>query len=112
MAITRLRWDRAEDAYRNTLDLRPDHPRALLRLSTVLIRRRRYDEAQSFLESLTKKYPDYAVAWWNLGVLHRKLGKPKQAQQVWEQALRVEPENERIRSALMKLSVQLESASE
>ena len=105
-------YDRAEDAYRNTLDLRPDHPRALLRLSTVLIRRRRYDEAQSFLESLTKKYPDYAVAWWNLGVLHRKLGKPKQAQQVWEQALRVEPENERIRSALMKLSVQLESASE
>ena len=104
--------DRAEDAYRNTLNLRPDNPRALLRLSTVLIRRKRYDEAQSFLESLTKKYPGYAVAWWNLGVLHRKLGQPQQAQQAWEQALRVEPENERIRSSLMKLSVQLESVSE
>jgi len=104
--------DRAEDAYRHALNLRPDSPRALLRLSTVLIRRKRYNEAQSFLESLTSKYPDYAVAWWNLGVLHRKLDQPKQAQQAWERALQVEPDNERIRSALMKLSVQLESVSE
>lgn len=78
----------------------------------MLIRRKRYNEAQSFLESLTSKYPDYAVAWWNLGVLHRKLRQPKQAQQAWERALQVEPDNERIRSALMKLSVQLESVSE
>lgn len=105
-------YDRAEEAYRTALNLRPDNPRALLRLSTVLIRNKRYDEAQSFLESLTRKYPDYAVAWWNLGVLHRKQGQPKQAQQAWEQALRVDPDNERIRSALMKLSVQLGSDSE
>jgi tetratricopeptide (TPR) repeat protein len=95
--------DDAEEAYRSALGNTPDNSRALLRLGTVLIKRGRLEEAKSFLESLTRKYPSYTVAWWNLGIAYHKLGQLKLAEQAWEQALVLEPDNLKIQQTLNQL---------
>jgi len=59
---------KAEALYREVLHLKPEHHKALLRLGAVLIKLGKRQEAKSFLESLTQKYPMYTVAWWNLGM--------------------------------------------
>ena len=66
-------YSKAENIYRKTLEIEPKNHQGMLRLSTLLIKTGKYDEARSFLESLTRKYPDYAVGWWNLGLLYESI---------------------------------------
>ena len=63
-------YNKAESFYREVLNLKPEHHKALLRLGAVLIKLGKRGEARSFLESLTQKYPMYTVAWWNLGIIY------------------------------------------
>ena len=50
------KYSNAEILYRKSLEMEPENHRAMLRLSTLLIKTGKYEEAQSFLESLTRKY--------------------------------------------------------
>jgi len=69
----------------------------------VLIKLGKRHEARSFLESLTRKYPIYSVAWWNLGIVYYQLGELQLAETAWEESLRLEPDNSQIRLRIEQL---------
>ena len=94
----------AESLYRESLQLNPENPKSGLRLGTVLIKKGRYEGAKSFLESVTAKFPGYAVAWWNLGLLYRELGEMDQARMALNTASQLDPNNLQIQSVLRSLS--------
>ncbi len=93
----------AESLYRESLQLNPENPKSGLRLGTVLIKKGRYEDAKSFLESVTAKFPGYAVAWWNLGLLYRELGEMDQARMALNTASQLDPNNLQIQSVLRSL---------
>ncbi len=104
LANERLKdFDQAEQYYRKVLFLSAQHPQSLLRLGTVLMKLKRYDEASSFLESLTRYYPKSATAWWTRGMLHWVQKDWSQARTMWEEALRFDPNNPKIQKALQQL---------
>tara|TARA_B100000700_G_scaffold327564_1_gene442492 strand:- start:345 stop:2084 length:1740 start_codon:yes stop_codon:yes gene_type:complete len=98
---------KAESLYRAVLSQNPESNKTILRLSAVLIKLDKLQEARSFLESLTQKYPSYTVAWWNLGIVYFRLGEFELAEIAWEESLRLEPENGQVRLTLEKLRDEL-----
>ena len=105
------RHHRAEKLYRRVLHLKPKHHKALLRLGAVLIKLGKHGEARSFLESLTRKYPLYSVAWWNLGIVYLNFGEMELAESAWQECLRLEPENNQVRIRLEQLREEMYFAS-
>ena len=95
--------EKAETLYRQVLHLKPEHHKALLRLGAVLIKLGKRHEARSFLESLTRKYPIYSVAWWNLGIVYYQLGELQLAETAWEESLRLEPDTSQLRLRIEQL---------
>ena len=102
---------KAEKLYRRVLYLKPEHHKALLRLGAVLIKLGKHGEARSFLENLTRKYPLYTVAWWNLGKVYLNFGELELAESAWKECLRLEPENNQVRIRLEKLREEMYFAS-
>lgn len=96
-------YNLAESLYRESLQINPENPKSGLRLGTVLIKKGRYEDAKSFLESVTAKFPGYAVAWWNLGLLYRELGEMDQAQMALNTASQLDPNNLQVQSVLRSL---------
>ncbi len=96
-------FDLAESLYRESLQLNPENPTSGVRLGTVVIKKGRYEDAKSFLESVTAKFPGYAVAWWNLGLLYRELGEMDQAKMALNTASQLDPNNLQIQSVLRSL---------
>ena len=105
------RHHKAEKLYRRVLHLKPKHHKALLRLGAVLIKLGKHGEARSFLESLTRKYPLYSVAWWNLGIVYLNFGEMELAESAWQECLRLEPENNQVRIRLEQLREEMYFAS-
>ena len=101
------KYSNAEILYRKSLEMEPENHRAMLRLSTLLIKTGKYEEAQSFLESLTRKYPDYTVGWWNLGLLYQKLDELESAEQALEEVVRLDPANTRVQAQLERIREEL-----
>ena len=87
--------------------MEPENHRALLRLSTLLIKTGKYEEAQSFLESLTRKYPDYTVGWGNVSLLYQKLDELESAEQALEEVVRLDPANTRDQAQLERIREEL-----
>ena len=101
------KYSNAEILYRKSLEMEPENHRAMLRLSTLLIKTGKYEEAQSFLESLTRKYPDYTVGWWTRGLLYQKLDELESAEQALEEVVRLDPANTRAQAQLERIREEL-----
>jgi tetratricopeptide (TPR) repeat protein len=102
------KFGNAEILYRKSLEMEPENHRAMLRLSTLLIKTGKYEEARSFLESLTRKYPDYTVGWWNLGLLYQKIDELESAEQALEEVVRLDPANTRVQAQLEHIREELD----
>lgn len=100
-------FSEAEQNYRQALFFNPNHPLALLRLGTVLIKMKHFEESQSFLELLTQKYPNYALGWWNLGILYSYQKSWKNAESALKEALRLDPDNLKIQKFYSKIKENL-----
>ena len=100
-------FTKAELLYRRALEMEPENYRAMLRLSTLLIKTGKHEEALSFLESLTRKYSDYTVGWWNLGLLYQRIGELEKAEMALEEAVRLEPSNSQVRTQLERVREEL-----
>lgn len=62
-----------------------------------------YANAQRFLQASCRKYPESALVHNNLGVLYRETGQLQLARKHLEQAMKLEPADDRIRQNLEKL---------
>ena len=101
-------WVVAEEMYRKSLALKSDQEDALLRLSVILLKTKRYEEAESFLSSLVRRYPNHAKGWTHLGSLHWRKQQWSQAKFAWENAIRLEPTNEKLKTYFTKLESKLQ----
>jgi cytochrome c-type biogenesis protein CcmH/NrfG len=55
------------------------------------LEKKKSDEARPLLEAATKSYPQYAIAWFELGKIHQEAGDLAKAQQAYEQAMGADP---------------------
>jgi Flp pilus assembly protein TadD len=72
-------WDQAERSYLAALKLSPQDPEALNGLGVSYQQRRRARDAWQCFSQVTTKHPDFAPAWYNLGIVAHQAGARSQA---------------------------------
>lgn len=99
-----------ESMFRQVLEIDPEDPLANHGLGTICLERGDYAQAQSYLESVLRADPNYAVAYLALGKALSSQGFANEARRVWSDGVRVAakrgelmPANE-MQSLLLKLS--------
>jgi tetratricopeptide (TPR) repeat protein len=78
--------------WQDTVDKRPDNPRALNNLGNALVQLGRRQEAMGHYEQALRIQPDYAETHNNLGNTLFRLGRTQEAIGHYEQALRINPD--------------------
>jgi tetratricopeptide (TPR) repeat protein len=68
----------AEQAYRQALELSPDHPDTLHLLGLVHYRLNRIPEALGFLHAAIERQSSSPVYWFNFGVVSQKAGRSQE----------------------------------
>ncbi|MBL9136921.1 MAG: tetratricopeptide repeat protein [Verrucomicrobiales bacterium] len=74
-----LQWDQAERAFLAALKLSPQDPEALNGLGVSYQQRRRARDAWQCFSQITTRHPDFAPAWYNLGMVAHQAGARSQA---------------------------------
>ena len=70
-------YAQAETAYRKGLEINPKHWDCLSEYSELLIRMKRYEEAEEILQQMEKNYPDKNTNWWHALIYASKGDKEK-----------------------------------
>ena len=89
--LERGRLDDAAASFRRALDLEPAHVAAHLGLAAALRQQRRVVEAQSICERALALAPRSAETLWLLGELRSDLGAFSDAQELYRQAIEIDP---------------------
>lgn len=74
-----LQWDQAERAFLAALKLSPQDPEALNGLGVSYQQRRRARDAWQCFSQVTTRHPNFAPAWYNLGMVAHHAGARSQA---------------------------------
>lgn len=77
----------AEAAYRQALDLSPQHAETLHLLGLVAYRQHRLPEALTYLHAAIERQDSSPVHWFNLGVVLQKTGRSHEAVTAYEKAI-------------------------
>ncbi|HEX8749593.1 MAG TPA: tetratricopeptide repeat protein [Nitrospira sp.] len=83
----------ADRAYRQALDLSPDHPDTLHLLGLVSYRLNRIPEALGFLHAAVERQSSSTVYWFNLGVVSEKAGHTQEAIAAYQRAVALNPKH-------------------
>lgn len=83
----------AEEAFRRSLEIRPENPQALYNLGTLLARSGRPDEAAAMLEQAVALRPNHVDSRVNLGAVAIDLGDAGRGREHLEHALGMDPEH-------------------
>jgi len=81
----------AEQAYRQALELSPDHPDTLHLLGLVHYRLNRIPEALGFLHAAVERQSSSPVYWFNFGVVSQKAGRSQEAIAAYQKAVALNP---------------------
>lgn len=85
------RLTEAEAAYRQALELLPDHPETLHLLGLIAYRQQRLPEALHYLHAAVQRQPSSAMYWFNLGVISQKSGRSPDAVESYQKAIALNP---------------------
>ncbi|HEY7128289.1 MAG TPA: tetratricopeptide repeat protein [Nitrospira sp.] len=85
------RLQEAEAAYRQALELSPEHAEALHLLGLVAYRQQRLQEALHYLHEAVERQPSSSVYWFNLGVVSQKAGPTQDALEAYRKAIALNP---------------------
>ena len=77
----------AERAYRQALELSPQHPDILHLLGLVVYRLNRISEALDYLRAAVERQSSSSVYWFNLGVVSQKAGRTGEAVTAYQKAV-------------------------
>jgi len=94
------REDEAIRAYARALEIRPDHTRARLVMTTLLIKNQAYDQALSQLDRVIDQDPNLVIAHYYRGRVFLETGNAERSEEAYLEALRL---NERMEPALFDL---------
>jgi Flp pilus assembly protein TadD len=83
--------------------LRPDYNDALNNLGVLLIREKRYPEAEDRLKTCVQVAPDFDQAYLNLARLYVLLNQEGKAREILQELLRRQPQHTMARQALEML---------
>lgn len=78
-------------------------PRSLVALGGLLMRQQRPQDAIAMLELNARQYPDDAGTYFELGMIHERLGQKAAAITAYEKVLQLQPRNGRVRQRLERL---------
>ena len=81
----------AEQAYRQALELSPDHPDTLHLLGLVHYRLNRIPEALGFLHAAIERQSSSPIYWFNFGVVSQKAGRSQEAIAAYQKAVALNP---------------------
>jgi tetratricopeptide (TPR) repeat protein len=90
----------AERLYREVLARSPDDAIAQLRLATLALEGKRFDEASAMIERAIHTYPHYAELHYARGLLHEARGEAAAAAESYRAALAILPHAEAVRQRL------------
>lgn len=93
-------FEKAIEAYRQALRLRPDLHESYYHLGMAYSSLGRYKEAVEAYNSAVRIKPDYAAAYYNLGHAHSNLNQYGRAIKAFKQAIQHDPDNVEIYLAL------------
>lgn len=93
-------YETAEKHTRIAVEVNANYERAYDLLSTVLYQQNRYSEVIDISDFLIRKNRNNTNAWYIKGVALSKLGKSKDAIDVWSTGLSIQPQDELMRSAM------------
>jgi Tfp pilus assembly protein PilF len=82
---------RAEEQFRLTIKINPDHPKVNESLGEVLLKRGAYTEAVEWLVKSVTAYPDDTFNHYLLGIVYTKLDNWKKAHAEFKTALELDP---------------------
>jgi tetratricopeptide (TPR) repeat protein len=94
------RYEESVEAYRRSIQLKPDFAEAHFNLSTVLTTLGKFDEAVAELNQVIALKPDFATAYFNLACVYSAQGKDEDAIKALEKATQLSPDWEAARVAL------------
>jgi tetratricopeptide (TPR) repeat protein len=81
----------AEAAYRQALDLAPQHAETLHLLGLVMYRQQRLAESLEYLQAAVERNASSPVYWFNFGVVSQKAGRPAEAVNAYQRAVALNP---------------------
>ena len=96
LAVTPSEPGEAIALYRKALEISLDTRITLgarLNLAARLMEQGDLEEAINLTRIATQRAPEVALAWYNLGLMHRRRGDISAALQAYEQALQLDPDN-------------------
>lgn len=85
------RLSEAETAYRQALELSPQHAETLHLLGLVSYRQQRLPEALQYLQAAVERQTSSPVYWFNLGVVSQKAGRSQDAVTAYQRAIALNP---------------------
>jgi len=105
--VERMRKEpaRAEEAYRRSLGANDRYAPAYLGLSAVLGEKGKWEEAAAMLARCVQLLPDYAPGWMELGRVHVRLKRPRDAANDFNRVLAVSSDPELRKQAAGYLAV-------
>lgn len=95
---------KAEERYRQALEISPHLAVAHRRLALVLWTRGENEEALWHLRKSVEESPEYLAAWLELGRFSRSLNRWEEARTSYEAVLRLDPGNEEAKAALKEMA--------
>jgi tetratricopeptide (TPR) repeat protein len=98
------RFEEAMEAYRVVLSMKPENKSLQMMLANLALRAGYSQQAIQRYQSILRQDSSFTDAWVNLGVVYATSGQTEQARSVWEQALHLEPDNQRVQTYLARLS--------
>ncbi len=105
-------WDKqAADEYKKVLNISPDDPLVLSRLSNLHLAKREWNEAIKINKKRVASFPNSTTAHHSLGWAYQEKGNPSRARREYEEALKIDPDNEVARYYLENLLLRIEPSA-
>jgi tetratricopeptide (TPR) repeat protein len=89
--LRNYKFDRAEQSYRQILQLQSEHPKALYGLGAILQRKGDHQGAEKLYRTLLQVDPSCAEAWFSLGNLYQVQEQLAEAEIAYQEALALAP---------------------
>ena len=85
--------DKAIDAYKNAISLKPNFPVAYYNMGDIFREQGIFDDAIKAYENSISLKPNYAESYCNLGITFKNIGKFDEAIEAFKKSISIEPKN-------------------
>lgn len=85
-------WIAAKDAYRRAADIKADQPPVMVDFAIVSFYSGETDQAIKIATKVSESNPEFAPAWFNLGIFYQAVNDPAKALDAFERYVKLDPE--------------------